>query len=99
MLHHSANGVSEGVDWPSPEVAPRFKLGPSQDWVSSVLFAAYWTYGLLFLGFCGASRPSGSRTLPSSWSNGVAVFRSRATSNPKRPDPFRGHRIIWRPNH
>jgi hypothetical protein len=50
MLHHSANGVSEGVDWPSPEVAPRFKLGPSQDWVSSVLFAAYWTYGLLFLG-------------------------------------------------
>ncbi len=49
MLHHSAYGVSQAVDWPSEDVTPAFKFGPSRDWIGSVLFAAFWSYGLAVL--------------------------------------------------
>lgn len=49
MLHHSAMGVSQGVKWERPEETPVLKLGPSHEWVDAVLFAAFWSYGVLVL--------------------------------------------------
>ena len=49
MLHHSAMGVIQGVEWADPNETPVLKLGPSPDWQQAALFASYWSYGMLVL--------------------------------------------------
>jgi Family of unknown function (DUF5677)/SEC-C motif len=49
MLHHSAMGVIQGVEWPDSSETPVLKLGPSPEWQQAALFASYWSYGMLVL--------------------------------------------------
>jgi SEC-C motif len=49
MLHHSAMGVIQGLEWPDPSATPVLKLGPSAEWQQAALFASYWCYGMLVL--------------------------------------------------
>jgi hypothetical protein len=49
MLHHSAAGITDAIDWATPNAAPVLRLGPDRAWAGASLWAAHWCYGLLVL--------------------------------------------------
>lgn len=57
MLHHSAMGVIQGVEWADLNESLVLKVDPGPEWRQAALFASYWSYGMLVLGAlrCGSN--------------------------------------------